>query len=94
MCARQLTGHINYKHAVQAALSPDLLMVAVGSEDRTVVVYDLRTGGVLAKLRGAKDVVTSVGWSPRTEHLLAGSLDGSVRAYTTAEAAGVAAPGR
>lgn len=93
-CARQLTGHVNNKHVLGAALSPDLLMVAVGSEDRAVVVYDLRTGGVLAKLRGAKDVVTSVAWSPRTEHLLAGSLDGGVRAYTAAEAAGVAAPGR
>ena len=81
-CARQLFGgHVNRVHACGAALSPCLTYAAVGSEDRCAVVYDLRTGRALAKLRGAGDVVTSVAWSPLTCTLAAGSLDGGVRFY-------------
>lgn len=81
-CARQFAGgHSNSRHACGAALSPDGLYVACGSEDRAVVVYDTRMETVLVKLRGATDTVTTVAWHPRTLHLLAGSLDGGVRTY-------------
>jgi WD40 repeat protein len=81
-CARQLFGgHVNRVHACGAALSPCLTYAAVGSEDRCAVVYDLRTGRPVAKLRGAGDAVTSVAWSPLACALAAGSLDGGVRFY-------------
>jgi WD40 repeat protein len=83
-CARQLTGgHVNRAQACQAALSADMLYVAVGSEDRSCVVYDLRTAGVVAKLRGAGDAVTAVAWHPLAPTLACGSLDGGVRFYSS-----------
>jgi WD40 repeat protein len=89
-CAVQLAGgHVNRVHACGAAISPDVTYVAVGSEDRSAVIYDLRKGGgvggggggVVAKLKGATDTVTSVAWHPLTPSLVTGSLDGGVRFY-------------
>ena len=81
VAARTLSGgHVNRVHAIGAAFSPDASLLAVGSEDRTAVVYDLRTGGVLAKLRGATDTVTAVAWTA-SGTLLASALDGGLRAY-------------
>jgi WD40 repeat protein len=82
-CARQLFGgHVNRVHALAAALSPDLVYVATGSEDRSCVIYDLRTSAHVAKLSGATDSVTSVAWHPLTSSLASGSLDGGVRFYS------------
>lgn len=82
VCARQFAGgHSNSRLAIQAALSPDARYLATGSEDRAVVIYDTRSEKVLSKLRGASDAVVSVAWHPRAMHLVAGSLDGGVRAY-------------
>jgi hypothetical protein len=84
-CARVLSGgHLNHQHATGVAVSADACFVAVGSEDRTAVIYDVRAGGVLAKLRGATDTVTSVAFHPGLPHLAAGSLDGGVRFYREA----------
>lgn len=104
-CAQQLYGgHANRMHACGAAISPDVLYVATGSEDRCAVVYDLRKAGsssgssgsgqaggtaaVAARLKGAKDTVTAVAWHPTTPLLFAGSLDGGVRAYSPAAGEG------
>lgn len=84
-CARQLhEGHVNRVHTVGAALSPDLTYLAIGSEDRSAVIYDLRTSEVVAKLRGATDTATSVAWHPTAPHLAVGSLDAGVRCYKAA----------
>ena len=81
-CARQLAGaHSNRSRACGIALSPDGIYVATGSEDRSAWVYDLRTGGAAARLRGATDSVTAVAWHPRMPLLAAGSLDGGLRFY-------------
>ena len=82
-CARQLFGgHVNRVHTLTAALSPDLVYAATGSEDRSCVIYDLRTSSHVAKLSGATDSVTSVAWHPLTASLVTGSLDGGVRFYS------------
>jgi WD40 repeat protein len=45
------------------------------------VIYDIRTGRVLSKLSGAKDVVRCVAFHPLLPQLAAGSYDGTVRFY-------------
>ena len=84
-CVRQLTGnHVNRVHTCSATFSPDLMYIATGSEDRSVVIYDLRKDGeCVMKLRGATDTVTSVNWHPLLPHIVSGSLDGNVRFYRT-----------
>lgn len=84
-CVRQLTGsHSNRVHTCSATFSPDLMYIATGSEDRSVVIYDLRKDGdCLMKLRGATDTVTTVAWHPLLPHIASGSLDGNVRFFRT-----------
>ena len=81
-CARQLAGaHVSRAMGTGAALSPCAALVAVGSEEKRVAVYDLRTSQAVERLAGASDAVTAVAWHPRAPMLFAGSLDGGVRAY-------------
>jgi WD40 repeat protein len=83
-CARQLFGgHVNRVHSLSAALSPDLIYVATGSEDRSCVIYDLRTSSHVVKLSGATDTVSTVAWHPLTCSIATGSLDGGVRFYSS-----------
>jgi hypothetical protein len=64
-------------HACGLAFSPDMRWLAVGSEDRSLVLFDLRTG-TPTRVRGAPDTVLSVAWRPHSAALYAGCLDGSV----------------
>jgi hypothetical protein len=83
-CARQLAGaHVSraLPGGTGAALSPCAVFVAVGSEEKRAVVYDLRTEGAVARVGGASDAVTAVAWHPRAPCLATGSADGGVRMY-------------
>ncbi|KAJ9121335.1 hypothetical protein QFC24_004671 [Naganishia onofrii] len=63
------------------ALSPDSKLVAAGSLDTIVRVWDTRTGQQLERLRGHKDSVYSVAFSPDGNSLVSGSLDKSLRVW-------------
>ncbi|CAM9533293.1 unnamed protein product, partial [Phaeothamnion confervicola] len=77
-CSR-LAAHTNHRGRVGLALSPCLRYAAVGSEDRACYLYDLRTGGVAARLIGHGGAVTAAAFNPLRPQLATGSLDGTVR---------------
>jgi hypothetical protein len=49
--ALNLRGHVNRRERVGLCLSPCLRYAAVGSEDRSLRLYDLRTGATAARLQ-------------------------------------------
>lgn len=77
-----LTGHTNSVVAVQ--FSPDGTMLASGSGDATVRLWDLATQTPLRTLTGHRDWVLCLAWSPDGRHLASGSRDGQVRVWTVA----------
>lgn len=62
-----------------AAISPDDRLVATGSLDTFVRLWDVATGRLLECLRGHKDSVYSVVFTPDGQGLVSGSLDKTLK---------------
>jgi WD40 repeat protein len=77
---RTLTGHTEWVWSV--AVSPDGTWAASGSDDRTVRIWDLESGGCRATLEGHTGSVRSVAITPDGE-LLSGSEDSAVCLWDT-----------
>ncbi|KAI8061010.1 WD40-repeat-containing domain protein [Gongronella butleri] len=78
-CTSTLTGH---SEAVLAAqFSPDGRMLATGSGDMTVRVWDLNTETPKFTLKGHTGWVLSIAWSPDGKTLASGSMDNTVRLW-------------
>ncbi|KAK9475381.1 WD repeat-containing protein 5-like protein, partial [Dipodascopsis tothii] len=83
-CIKTLLGHTNVKYATPAefVLWPGrAVLVAIGSEDGRVVVWDLGSKNVVAETPPAPDVVFAVAPHPTRPQLLAGGGDGRVRLW-------------
>ncbi|KAK4687936.1 general transcriptional corepressor TUP1, partial [Tremellales sp. Uapishka_1] len=63
------------------ALSPDGRLVAAGSLDTMVRVWNVNTGQQVERLKGHKDSVYSVAFSPDGKCLVSGSLDRTLRVW-------------
>ncbi|WWD18901.1 hypothetical protein CI109_103357 [Kwoniella shandongensis] len=63
------------------ALSPDGKLVAAGSLDTMVRVWNVTTGQQVERLKGHKDSVYSVAFSPDGKCLVSGSLDRTLRIW-------------
>ncbi|RXK38139.1 glucose repression regulatory protein TUP1 [Tremella mesenterica] len=63
------------------ALSPDGKLVAAGSLDTMVRVWNVNTGQQVERLKGHKDSVYSVAFSPDGKLLVSGSLDRTLRVW-------------
>ncbi|WVQ81922.1 hypothetical protein IAT38_004049 [Cryptococcus sp. DSM 104549] len=63
------------------ALSPDGKLVAAGSLDTMVRVWNVQTGHQVERLKGHKDSVYSVAFSPDGKCLVSGSLDRTLRIW-------------
>lgn len=63
------------------AISPDGRLVAAGSLDKVVRVWDVQTGKPLERLEGHKDSVYSVAFMPDGKTLVSGSLDKTLRLW-------------
>mmetsp|Transcript_4094 Transcript_4094/g.6141 ORF Transcript_4094/g.6141 Transcript_4094/m.6141 type:complete len:419 (-) Transcript_4094:23-1279(-) len=63
------------------AISPDGDVVATGSLDKSICLWDSHTGKMLRYLEGHSDSVYSVNFSPDGRHLVSGSLDRTFRVW-------------
>lgn len=63
------------------ALSPDGRILAAGSLDNHIRIWDASTGSRLDKLRGHKDSVYSVVFAPDASWLVSGSLDKTLKIW-------------
>ena len=72
-----------YAHP-KVAQSPDGSLLAVGVEDRSVRVWDVKSGKERRTLRGHRDLVNSIAFSPDGRRLVTGSYDKSVRVWDVA----------
>jgi WD40 repeat protein len=61
------------------AISPDGRLVAAGSLDTAVRLWDVQTGALVEKLRSHKDSVYSVAFTPDGKGLVSGSLDKTLK---------------
>ncbi|KAG8821289.1 general transcription repressor [Serendipita sp. 411] len=61
------------------AISPDGRLVAAGSLDTVVRLWDVQTGNLLEKLKGHRDSVYSVAFTPDGRGLVSGSLDKTLK---------------
>ena len=75
-----LDGHENSVQSL--AYSPQLLLLASGSADKTVRVWNLDTLDLKRTYRGQRDFVTSVAFSPSGKLLAAGALDGRIQVWS------------
>ena len=63
------------------AFSPDGKRIVSGSGDKTVKVWDARTGQELLSLKGHTSVVCAVAFSPDGTRIVSGSWDKTVKVW-------------
>ena len=74
-----LTGHSAGVNSV--SFSPDGRLLASGSYDNTIKLWDVETKKELGSLTGHSDVVTSVSFSPDGRLLASGSDDNTIKLW-------------
>ncbi len=74
-----LKGHNGWVRSV--AFNPDCTMLASGSHDTKVKVWDIKTGIEIRTFTGHKDFVISVVFSPNSKKIVSGSKDKTIRVW-------------
>ena len=80
-------------------ISPDGRLVAAGSLDTVVRIWDVQTGQLVERLKGHRDSVYSVAFTPDGKGLVSGSLDKTLKYWDVRpilrgrEGAGPSGPG-
>ena len=79
---KTFTGHSGLSAEVRSvAFSPDSQLIASGSEDSTIKIWNLSTGKEICTLSGHSDVVRSVTFSPDGQTLASGSDDKTIKLW-------------
>ncbi|MGI8837561.1 MAG: caspase family protein [Pyrinomonadaceae bacterium] len=76
------TGHSG--QVLSIAFTSDSKLMASGSVDRTIVLWDPATGNQLLTLKGHKGTVSSVAFSPDDKMLASGSADNTIKIWDVA----------
>ncbi len=71
-----LSGHVS--PVISVAFSPNARMIASGSFDKSVKIWDANNGQLLRSLTGDTDAVSSLAFSPDGKWLASGSLDRTI----------------
>jgi WD40 repeat protein len=74
-----LVGHKDC--VISVVFSPNSTLLASGSCDSTVKIWDAKSGECLRTLEGHRDCVTSVDFSPNSILLASGSCDSTVKIW-------------
>ena len=74
----------NKEYATCIDFSPDGSQLAVGYDDGTVYLWDLKTGEYRLTMKGHSDVVDGVDFSPDGKRLLTSSGDGKSKVWDVA----------
>ncbi|MGB3420273.1 MAG: hypothetical protein WBA52_07530 [Dolichospermum sp.] len=74
-----LTGHS--ESVISVAYSPDGQTLASGSYDKTIKLWDVKTGNLLQTLKGHSELVWSVAYSPDGQTLASGSSDRTIKLW-------------
>jgi WD40 repeat protein len=69
------------KGRLHVAFSPDGRILATGSEDKTIRLWDVATGKVAGVLKGHTDAVTCLTFNPIGKILASGSKDKTIRLW-------------
>lgn len=79
-CVSSLEGHS--EAILSVCFSPDGQILASGSGDTTVRLWDMKTSTPFAELKGHTNWVLSVAWSPDGKYLASASMDKTIRIWT------------
>ncbi len=72
---------IYFSNVVRVAISPDGKILASGSNDTTIKLWNLDTGKLLRTLKEHSKPVTSVAFSPDGRTLASGSYDTTIKIW-------------
>lgn len=72
-----MTGHQQAVNDVK--FSPDSRFIASASFDKSIKLWDGRTGSFITTLRGHVQAVYQIAWSPDSRLVLSGSADSTLK---------------